>query len=195
MAWRPRRPRHRHFQFPGLLGGVAAHADPHRAKHSGGVDRFGASNTAATYVVIAVFENSPDRPAQAGDLHIYVPVAEPVPGATLLRDNGVPLPDDPRHADFTREVKLEPFRRAHWARAGARHLWFTAIRSEQTEHRAGLQPVTVAPGEVLKVAPVFHWSTKQMHEYLKRHRLPNNFDYYDPTKVEEKRECGLHLAR
>ena len=33
-----------------------------------------------------------------------------------------------------------------------------------------------------------------MHEYLKRHQLPNNFDYFDPTKVEDRRECGLHLA-
>jgi phosphoadenosine phosphosulfate reductase len=26
------------------------------------------------------------------------------------------------------------------------------------------------------------------------HDLPNNFDYVDPTKGEDNRECGLHLA-
>jgi phosphoadenosine phosphosulfate reductase len=24
--------------------------------------------------------------------------------------------------------------------------------------------------------------------------LPNNFDYVDPTKGEDNRECGLHVA-
>ena len=45
-----------------------------------------------------------------------------------------------------------------------------------------------------KVAPLLNWSSKQMNDYLKQHALPNNFDYFDPTKVEEKRECGLHTA-
>ena len=103
-----------------------------------------------------------------------------------------PLPDDPRHAAFTEEVKLEPF-----ARAIAElkpEVWFTALREEQTAFRAGLAPVTLSKEGILKVSPVFHWSSKRMHEYLQAHGLPNNFDYYDPTKVEDKRECGLHMA-
>ena len=28
--------------------------------------------------------------------------------------------------------------------------------------------------------------------YLKDHGLPNENDYYDPTKVHGNRECGLH---
>lgn len=124
------------------------------------------------------------------NLHIYVPQRTRAHRDVLNR--GIPTPDDPRHAEFTREVKLEPFERA--MREQAPEVWFTAIRKEQTAFRAGLSPVTISKDGVLKVAPVFHWSSKQMHEYLQQHGLPNNFDYFDPTKVEDQRECGLHTA-
>ena len=45
----------------------------------------------------------------------------------------------------------------------------------------------------LKVSPVFHWSDAQMEAYLKQHQLPNEWDYFDPAKADEKRECGLHV--
>ena len=105
-----------------------------------------------------------------------------------------PLPElgDPRHAAFTEEVKLEPFDRAVRELAG--EVWITGIRAEETDARARTEPVTLARDGIIKVAPVLHWNSRQMHEYLKRHQLPNNFDYFDPTKVEDRRECGLHLA-
>ncbi|MGB2758373.1 MAG: phosphoadenylylsulfate reductase, partial [Maribacter stanieri] len=28
--------------------------------------------------------------------------------------------------------------------------------------------------------------------YLKKYNLPNEHNYFDPTKVLENRECGLH---
>ena len=56
-----------------------------------------------------------------------------------------------------------------------------------------MQPVSLNSDGLIKVAPVLGWSSKQMWDYLKRHDLPNNFDYADPTKVEDKRECGLHV--
>ena len=30
--------------------------------------------------------------------------------------------------------------------------------------------------------------------YLAQHQLPNEWDYFDPAKADEKRECGLHAA-
>lgn len=103
----------------------------------------------------------------------------------------VPGIDDPRHATFTEEVKLEPFQRA--LREMSPQVWFTALRAEDTAQRAQMQPVSLNADGLLKVAPVLHWTAKDMHQYLERHDLPNEFDYFDPTKVEEKRECGLHL--
>lgn len=102
-----------------------------------------------------------------------------------------PSLDDPRHEAFTREVKLEPFERA--LRETAPDVWLTALRAADTAARAQMAPVSLNQDGLIKVAPLLHWSSKEMHEYLVAHDLPNNFDYFDPTKGEETRECGLHL--
>lgn len=102
-----------------------------------------------------------------------------------------PSLDDPRHETFTKEVKLEPFERA--LRETNPGVWFTALRASDTATRAQMQPVSINQDGLIKVAPVLHWSSKDMHDYLVKHDLPNNFDYFDPTKGEETRECGLHL--
>ncbi|MFI0472997.1 phosphoadenosine phosphosulfate reductase family protein [Halomonas sp. HMF6819] len=103
----------------------------------------------------------------------------------------VPGIDDPRHDAFTQEVKIEPFERA--LKEMRPDVWLTALRAEDTPERAKMQPLSQNADGLLKVAPLLHWSAKDMYEYLQAHDLPNNFDYFDPTKVEEKRECGLHL--
>ena len=124
------------------------------------------------------------------NLKIYVPRRsrshrEAVEGAT-------PALDDPRHAAFTEEVKLEPFARA--LRETAPQVWFTALRATDTAVRAQMDPVSVNPDGLVKVAPLLHWTSKDLHAYCQAHGLPNNFDYVDPTKGEDNRECGLHLA-
>ncbi|WP_434985036.1 phosphoadenosine phosphosulfate reductase family protein [Vreelandella zhaodongensis] len=104
-----------------------------------------------------------------------------------------PMPsiDDPRHTAFTQEVKIEPFERALWEMQP--DVWFTALRAEDTPERAKMQPASCNSDGLLKIAPLLQWTAKDMHYYLEAHDLPNNFDYFDPTKVEDKRECGLHL--
>ena len=103
-----------------------------------------------------------------------------------------PALDDPRHAAFTEEVKLEPFARA--LRETAPKVWFTALRATDTAVRAAMQPVSINPDGLIKVAPLLHWSSKDLYEYCQAHGLPNNFDYVDPTKAQDNRECGLHLT-
>lgn len=107
-------------------------------------------------------------------------------------DGPVPALDDPRHAAFTEEVKLEPFTRA--LREAAPEVWFTALRASDTAVRAQMDPVSVNPDGLIKVAPLLHWSSKELYQYLVQHNLPNNFDYFDPTKGEDNRECGLHIS-
>ncbi len=124
------------------------------------------------------------------NLKIYLPLRsrahrEAVEGPT-------PALDDPRHAAFTEEVKLEPFARA--LREAAPRVWFTALRATDSAVRAQMEPVSINPDGLIKVAPLLHWSSKDLHEYCQQHGLPNNFDYVDPTKGEDQRECGLHLA-
>ena len=65
----------------------------------------------------------------------------------------------------------------------------------QNPNRAGLDIVSHdANFGTLKVSPVFYWNDKDMHTYLAEHDLPNEWDYFDPAKADEKRECGLHAS-
>lgn len=107
-------------------------------------------------------------------------------------EGAAPALDDPRHAAFTEEVKLEPFARA--LRETAPKVWFTALRATDTAVRAQMDPVSINPDGLIKVAPLLHWTSKDLYHYCELHGLPNNFDYVDPTKGEEYRECGLHLT-
>lgn len=107
-------------------------------------------------------------------------------------DGPTPALDDPRHAAFTEEVKLEPFARA--LRETAARIWFTALRATDTAVRAQMDPVSVNPDGLIKVAPLLHWASKDVYHYCEVHGLPNHFDYADPTKGNDQRECGLHLA-
>ena len=65
----------------------------------------------------------------------------------------------------------------------------------QNPNRAGLDIVSPDPNfGTLKVSPVFYLSDADMEAYLEEHNLPNEWDYFDPAKADEKRECGLHAA-
>ena len=124
------------------------------------------------------------------NLHTYLPLRSRAHREAL--DGPVPALDDPRHAAFTEEVKLEPFARA--LRETAPGVWFTALRASDSAVRAQMEPVSRNPDGLLKVAPLLHWTARDLHAYCTAHGLPNNFDYADPTKGEAQRECGLHLA-
>lgn len=124
------------------------------------------------------------------NLKIYLPLRSRAHREAV--DGPTPAIDAPGHAEFTQEVKLEPFARA--LRETAPQVWFTALRASDSAVRAQMQPVSINPDGLIKVAPLLHWSSKDLHEYCKAHGLPNNFDYVDPTKGEEQRECGLHLT-
>ena len=103
---------------------------------------------------------------------------------------GIPQIDDPRLAEFTRQVKLEPFGRAMAAHTP--DVWFTNLRHGQTALRNSLDILSLSKDGILKVSPFYYWSDTQLDSYLKNHKLPNEHKYFDPTKILENRECGLH---
>ncbi len=103
------------------------------------------------------------------------------------------LEDEAGLKKFSAVMKLEPFQRG--MRELAPKVWITALRRVQNPNRAGLGIVSHdANFGALKVSPVFEWSDAQMEEYLSKYGLPNEWDYFDPAKADEKRECGLHAA-
>ena len=94
---------------------------------------------------------------------------------------------------FSTVMKLEPFQRG--MRELAPTVWLTALRKVQNPNRAELDIVSPDNNfNSLKVSPVYQWSDEQMEAYLAEHDLPNEWDYFDPAKADEKRECGLHAA-
>lgn len=103
---------------------------------------------------------------------------------------GIPDIEDPLHAQFTEQVKLEPFRRAMAAHKP--DVWFTNLRKGQTAHRDSLDILSLDKNGVLKVSPFYNWSDSQLDDYLEKYNLPNEHKYFDPTKVLANRECGLH---
>ncbi len=94
---------------------------------------------------------------------------------------------------FSALMKLEPFQRG-MKELGPK-VWITALRKVQNPNRAGLDIVSLDENfGALKVSPLFYWSDADLDAYLAQHQLPNEWDYFDPAKADEKRECGLHAA-
>jgi phosphoadenosine phosphosulfate reductase len=122
----------------------------------------------------------------------YVPKITPAHRDALFGD--LPTPEQEEALkEFSAVFKLEPFLRG--MRELAPTVWLTALRKVQNPNRAGLDIVIHDTNfGVLKVSPVFYWTDAEMEAYLKEHNLPNEWDYFDPAKADEKRECGLHTA-
>lgn len=109
-------------------------------------------------------------------------------------------------------VKVEPMQRA--LRELNVTAWLAGLRGQQTDHRSGLRLVE-QQNELYKVHPILNWTTKDVHEYLKRHDLPYHPLYEKGYKsigdvhstlpitagMDERagrfgglaQECGLHL--
>jgi len=125
------------------------------------------------------------------NVHVYSPEMTSERRNAIM--GGIPtIDEEERHADFTRQVKLEPFDQA--LADFAPEIWITGIRREETEHRKTLDTVSIDNRGIIKVAPVFYWSEDDVDDYMAQHKLPTCRHYFDPTKVQDGRECGLHTA-
>lgn len=104
----------------------------------------------------------------------------------------IPTTDDEAGLkQFSALMKLEPFQCGMKELAPA--VWITALRKVQNPNRAELDIVSEDKNfGALKISPVFYWTDADMENYLKQHQLPNEWDYFDPAKADDKRECGLH---
>jgi len=139
--------------------------------------------------------NTPQTYAHANELieklvlnvHLYVPKQTSAYRDALM---GIPQIEDPLHKLFTEQIKLEPFNRA--MKEHQPDVWFTNLRKGQTAFRSSIDIVSRSKDGLLKVSPFYHWSDAELDTYLAERNLPNEFTYFDPTKVVATRECGLH---
>ncbi|MCH3885984.1 phosphoadenosine phosphosulfate reductase domain-containing protein [Tenacibaculum aquimarinum] len=117
-----------------------------------------------------------------------------VPKQTVAHRNvvlGVPSIESPKHKVFTEQVKLEPFSRA--MKEHKPDVWFTNLRKGQTAFRDSIDIVSKSKDGIIKVSPFYNWTDEELDTYLDEKGLSNEFTYFDPTKVESNRECGLHI--
>lgn len=125
------------------------------------------------------------------NIHVFSPLMTSERRNAIM--GGVPTVDEEeRHREFTWQVKLEPFERA--LAEFRPEVWLTGIRREETDHRKTLDIVSVDNRGIVKVAPLFFWSDEDIEGYMERFELPSCRHYFDPTKVHDGRECGLHTA-
>lgn len=123
------------------------------------------------------------------NLYTYVPLQTSSQRDALF--GGIPTVDNPLHKVFTEQVKLEPFKRALTEHQP--DVWFTNIRKGQTAFRNTLNILSFNKNGILKVSPFYYWSDERLATYLEENNLPNETRYFDPTKVLQNRECGLHI--
>lgn len=111
--------------------------------------------------------------------------------------------------------KVEPMQRA--LRELGATAWIAGLRQNQTEHRKTMDRVSLQ-GAIYKVLPIFHWSSKEVYEYLVAHDLPyhplfdegyvtvgdwhssrplmaSDEDERDTRFKGMKQECGIHLPQ
>jgi phosphoadenosine phosphosulfate reductase len=80
--------------------------------------------------------------------------------------------------------KVEPMQRA--IRELGTEAWMAGVRSEQTEHRAGLRRIDQQDGRI-KIHPILNWTTEEIDAYMTRHDLP-----YHPMVDQGYRSIGDH---
>lgn len=126
------------------------------------------------------------------NLQVYIPQMTAERRNALM--GGIPHPDDnpELHKEFTRQVKLEPFQRA--INDVQPNIWLTGIRKSETAFRETLDVLSWDSRGILKVAPIFYWSEDDVEAYMQAYELPSCKHYFDPTKVADNVECGLHTA-
>ena len=126
------------------------------------------------------------------NLKAYLPKITPAHRDAI--DGPIPTPEDEEGLKkFSAVMKLEPFQRGMLELAPT--IWITALRKVQNPNRAELDIVSAdANFGSLKISPVFYLTDEEMEAYLTEYKLPNEWDYFDPAKADEKRECGLHAS-
>lgn len=127
-------------------------------------------------------------------LNLNLEVFSPLRTTAFLKNSlGEPGLNNPNHSELSRLAKLEPFQRALGKYQP--DCWFTNLRVGQTNQRNAIDILSYHSDGTLKASPFYHCSDAQLDDYLNRHQLPSEHDYFDPIKALSKRECGIHFDR
>lgn len=99
--------------------------------------------------------------------------------------------DAGRRQSICRNLKREPL--LEYIKSNAFKIWISGIRRDQTDARGAVRFMSVTDLSVIKLSPLFGWSKQEVKNLIIDNKLRVNADYFDLCKVNEFKECGLHL--
>lgn len=72
-------------------------------------------------------------------------------------------------------------------------IWLSGIRRDQTSSRSETKFMSVTDLSVIKLSPLFSWSKPEVKSFIFNNQLRVNSRHFDLCKVNENKECGLHV--
>ncbi len=105
---------------------------------------------------------------------------------------GAPSLNNPNHEQLAAILKTDPLNLAF--KKLQPDLWFTNIRQSQTAFRANLDILSFSPQGILKASPFYYKTSQDLHKYVAKNKLKTEFNYNDPVKANQNRECGIHFT-
>lgn len=99
--------------------------------------------------------------------------------------------DEGERATLCRNLKRPPLQK--FIQANAMDIWVTGIRHDQTLTRSRANLINTTDFGVTKIAPLIDWTTTEVHEAMKLLSLRQNEEYIDLCKINQSKECGLHV--
>ena len=72
-------------------------------------------------------------------------------------------------------------------------VWVTGVRKDQTVSRRSMNFIDVTDLGVLKISPLINFTAAEVDDLCTMFDLPLNRAYVDLCKLNDKRECGLHI--
>jgi phosphoadenosine phosphosulfate reductase len=95
----------------------------------------------------------------------------------------------------TRKLVCRSLKRApliDYIETKAMKAWVTGIRRDQTPNRESSHFIDATDMGVIKISPMFNWTSLQVSEIVEFLGLKTNNEYVDFCKINTERECGLH---
>jgi len=99
--------------------------------------------------------------------------------------------DAVRRESICKNLKREPL--LEYIKSNSFKIWISGIRKDQTDSRGAVQFMSVTDLSVIKLSPMFAWSKLDVKNLIINNNLRVNADYFDLCKLNESKECGLHL--
>ena len=108
----------------------------------------------------------------------------------LRGDDFMSLDENERN-EICKELKREPLR--EFIKKNSCDIWISAIRKSQTETRESAELVQETDYGITKISPLLSWTIEDVQKVLRENNLRINNEYLDLCKLNESKECGLHI--